>query len=550
MRDGKEVVGEKGAVAAWPEEAARIGARIIDAGGNAMDAAAAASLACAVLSPDKNGIGGYVLAAVVLEGKTGRVWSLDANAKAPAAAREDLYGILPERENPKGINENEYGCSVVDDANIHGPLAVAVPGQLAGMGMLWEQWGRLKWPDIVAPCQALVAEGFPYGEELARNIAAMEKVLRRYPASAAHLMPEGRLPVPDDIWHRPDMEQTLRRLAEAGWRDMYEGELGLRIADGVQEMGGILSREDMAQFEPRLSEPYQATYRDARLYGPILPNGCLSSLQILQMLDCFAPVADSTVEYWHRWAEVLKLAWRDRLRYVGDPDFVDVPIERLLSRDYAAGRVEGLVQHPERVDLESWGLSSQTVPETLHLSAADAEGNVVAATITQGGNLGSGVVVAGTGVVLNHGMNRLDPRPGGANSVAPYKRPLNNTAPMIVRLPVSKMGASRSDAAPRDVATGLPGGRRIIAVGAQLAQRVIDFAASPQQAAEATRLHVVVEEPLEVRPDMDEELVIGLEKMGHRIKRNNNIGGMAHIAEYLREEQKTRAGGGGWAAGV
>jgi gamma-glutamyltranspeptidase len=121
---------------------------------------------------------------------------------------------------------------------------------------------------------------------------------------------------------------------------------------------------------------------------------------------------------------------------------------------------------------------------------------------------------------------------------------------MIVRLPVSKMGASRSDAAPRDVATGLPGGRRIIAVGAQLAQRVIDFAASPQQAAEATRLHVVVEEPLEVRPDMDEELVIGLEKMGHRIKRNNNIGGMAHIAEYLREEQKTRAGGGGWAAGV
>ena len=537
MVEGKEVVGAKGAVAAWPAEAARIGARILDAGGNAMDAAAAASLSCAVMAPDKNGIGGYVLVAVVLEGKTGRVWSLDSNARAPAAARDDLYEILPEREGPKGINEFEYQCSVVDDANIHGPLAVAVPGQMAGIGTLWEQWGRLAWGDIVAPSQQLVADGFPFGAELARNIALLEGVLRRYPASAAHLLPGGRLPQADDIWHRPDMERTLERLAELGWRDMYEGELGRQIVGCVQEMGGILTREDMAQFEPRLTEPYRATYRDAQLYGPILPNGCLSSLQALQMLDGFAPVADNEVEYWHRWAEVLKLVWRDRIRYLGDPDFAEVPIERLLSADYAMGRAEALRNSPERVDLESWGWSSQTVPETLHLSTADVEGNVVAATITQGGNLGSGVVVSGTGIVLNHGMNRLDPRPGHINSVAPYKGPLNNTAPMILRL------------ADRDVATGLPGGRRIIAVGAQLAQRIIDFGSGPQEAAEAPRLHVVVEEPIEVRPDMDEVLVAELKKMGHRIAYNDRIGGMAHIAEYLPRAKSVRAGGGGWAAG-
>ena len=538
MLEGKEIVGKKGVVAAWPAEAARIGARILEAGGNAMDAAAAASLACAVLAPDKNGIGGYVLAAVVLEGKTGKVWSLDANAKAPAAAGEHFYDVLPERESPKGVNENEYNCSVVDDANVHGPLAVAVPGQMAGMGMLWEQWGRLDWQQIVAPCQGLVADGFAYGEALARNIAAMEPVLRRYPASVRHLLPEGRLPVADDIWHRPGMEKTLARLALAGWRDFYEGELGRSIADCVQDMGGILSREDMALFAPRLTEAYQASYRDAQLYGPILPNGCLTSLQILQMLDCFEPVADNSVEYWHRWAEVLKLAWRDRLRYLGDPDFAAVPFARLLSREYAAGRVETLRQRPERVDFESWGLSSQTLPETLHVSTADAEGNVVAVTISQGGNLGSGVVVDGTGIVLGHGMNRLDPRPGGVNSVAPYKRPLNNVAPMIIRM------------ADRDVATGLPGGRKIISVGAQLAQRVVDFGAGAKGAAAAPRLHVVVEEPIEVSSDIDEHMVIGLEQMGHRVERNARIGGMAHIAEYLHEQQQVRAGGGGWAAGV
>ena len=538
MIEGKQVTGSKGAVAAWPEEAARIGARILDDGGNAMDAASAACMACAVMSPDKNGIGGYVFAAVVLEGKTGKIWSLDGNAKAPAAAREDFYEILPERDSPKAVNENEYSCSVRDDANIHGPLAVSVPGQMAGMGMLWEQWGRLEWPQIVAPCQALVADGFAYGESLANNIAALEPVLRRYPASAGHLMPEGHLPAPDDLWHRPDMEKTLARLATAGWRDFYDGELGRAIADGVVAMGGVLTREDMALFAPRLTEPYEAAYRGARLYGPILPNGCLTSLQILQMLDCFEPVADSQAEYWHRWAEVLKLAWRDRLRYLGDPDFADVPIERLLSRDYAAGRVEALVQRPERVDLASWGVSSQSLPETLHVSTADAEGNVVAATISQGGNLGSGVVVDGTGIVLGHGMNRLDPRPGRVNSVAPYKRPLNNVAPMIIRM------------ADRDVATGLPGGRKIISVGAQLAQRVVDFGAGAQEAAEAPRLHVVVEEPIEVSPGMHASLAEQLQSMGHEVERNASIAGMAHIAEYIHEQQQVRAGGGGWAAGV
>ena len=538
MVEGHEVVSVKGAVAAGPKGAAQVGGRILEQGGNAMDAAAATSLACAMMEPQTNGIGGYMMAAVVLEGKTGRLWSLDSNAVSPAGTREDMYEILPKWEGVDAVNENEYDCSVADNANVYGPLAVAVPGQMAGMGMMAEKWGRLKWEEIVAPSQQLLEQGFAYGERLAGSIGSMERVLRRFEATAAHLMPEDKVPSAEDVWHRPDMEKTLARLAAVGWRDFYEGEIGWKIAAALQEMGGVLTREDMANFAPRFSEPYAITYRDAQVYGPILPNGCLSSLQILQMLECFEPVADDQVLYWHRLAEVLKLGWRDRLLYAGDPDFVEVPIERLLSKDYAAGRVEGVKQFPEWVDRSGWGLSSASLPETLHLSTADAEGNVVAATITQGGTFGSCVAVPGTGIILGHGMCRLDPRPGRANSVAPGKRPLNNVAPIILRT------------AERDVAIGLPGGRRIISVVPRMAQLMVDFGASAFEVASAPRMHVTSEEPVEAQTTLDEDIVRGLEEMGHRIEPVATVASAAHIAEYFKADGKIRAGGNTWAVGA
>lgn len=537
MVEGKQVTSGVGAVAAYPEEAARIGAKVLEAGGNAMDAAAAAGLACCMLAPQKNGVGGYVLAAVVLEGKTGKVWSLDANATAPAAAGEDIYEILPAGPR-RGVNENEYNCSVVDNANVYGPLAVAVPGQLAGMGTLSERWGRLKWDQIVAPSQALLADGFAYGGELAGDIAAMEPVWRKYEPTAAHLMPEGRLPRADDIWHRPDMEGTLARLAAVGWRDFYDGQLGRQIADFVGDSGGILTRADMAGYAPRLTAPYGVTYRGAPVWGPVLANGSLSSLQALHMLDCLPPGAPGDPQYWHRLAEVLKRVWRDRLLYLGDPDFVDVPVQRLLSPEYAAGRVEDIRQFPDEVDGRGWGLSSRSLDETLHVSTADAEGNVVAATLTQGGNFGSCLTVPGTGIILGHGMCRLDPRPGGPNAVAGGKRPLNNVAPMIACLPG------------RDVATGLPGGRRIVSVGTQLVQRIVDWDATALQAAIGARLHVGIQEPLELLDTLSVDVVEALRLQGHAVEVAKRIGGYAHNAEFLRDQKRVRAGGNGWAAGV
>ena len=267
MTEGHQVLADRGAVSAQQPAAARIGAQILAQGGNAMDAATATSLACCMLAPQSNGIGGYMSAAVVLEGSTGRVWSLDANAVAPAAAHEHMYDILPARRDNMDTNEKEYACSVRDDANVYGPQSVAVPGQMAGMGFLHESWGKLPWAAIVAPAQELLADGFPYGSALAGAIRSQASILRRFPATFSHLAPQGELPSPDDIWHRPDMERTLARLAQAGWRDFYDGELGRTIGDYVQASGGALTREDMAAFAPRLTEPYQITYRDVPVYG-------------------------------------------------------------------------------------------------------------------------------------------------------------------------------------------------------------------------------------------------------------------------------------------
>ena len=267
------MTGSRGVVAAESELVAGAGERVFAEGGNAFDAAAAACLACAVRHPDKNGIGGYLMAAVVLEGDSGRVWSLDSNARAPAAAHDRMYDVGPVQGGPKGTNEDEYDCTVAGNANVHGPLAVAVPGQMAGIGALWERWGRLPWARIVQPSLDLAADGFPFGEALQASIAGLEPVIRRFPGSAEHLLPGGQVPSPDEVWHPSGVERTLRRLVDAGWRDFYDGETGRAVADSVSEAGGVLTRADMAAFEPGVTEPYGTRYREGEIFGAILPNG-------------------------------------------------------------------------------------------------------------------------------------------------------------------------------------------------------------------------------------------------------------------------------------
>lgn len=482
MIEGNEILAAKGVVATGPAEAARVGARLFDRGGNAFDAAAAACLACAMLEPQAVDLGGYVAAGVVLEGKSGRLWSIDANSVAPMAAREDMFEVLPLEPGKRGINEIEYGCSVRDDANIYGPRAVGVPGFVAGVGVLWERWGQLAWGEVLAGAREIGEHGLD-DSQVRDAIETKREPLASFGAA----------------WHRPDLAHTLARLAAAGWRDFYDGEIGRSIADFVAGQGGALTRADMAAFTPRVTEPLAGRYRDAHVYTAIDPNGGFSVLEVLEQLGAAAPRPRDTVEYWDALAKALQQMWRQRLDTTGT----------------AAGR-----------------------HGTIHVAAADHEGNLVSMTISQGGLFGSCLAVPGTGVILGHGMCRFDPHPELPNSPGPGKRPLNNVCPLIVRLP------------DRDVAIGARGGRRIVSVCPQFVQRIVDDGASAFAAVRAPRMHILTNQPLEISIDFDPLLRDQLAALGHHIVVSNEVAGAAHGAEILRTDGRLRAGGNTWAAGV
>jgi gamma-glutamyltranspeptidase/glutathione hydrolase len=491
--EGTEIVCQHGAVATGPEDAARTGADVLERGGNAFDAAAAACLACAVLEPQAVDIGGYVLAAVVLDGASGRVWSLDANTVAPAASTPGMFRIERQRPGTATVNEREYACSVADDANFYGPLSTGVPGFLGGVGMLWERWGRLPWPEVVAPAHALVQRGLPW-DLVRKDVDFKRAAINRFRDTAAFMVPAG------DLWLRPDLARTLQRLAAEGWRDFYTGSLGREIADFVCAQGGILTREDMAAFSPLITEPLSTAYRGAALHTAIAPNGGFSVLSALADLESATLPPDSDTRYWTTMAATITRMWTERL--------ADSP-------------PTGATKHG-----------------TVHVSAADREGNLVSATISQGGLFGSCLTVPGTGIILGHGMCRFDPHPGRTNSVAPGKRPLNNVCPLLIRMP------------DRDIAIGTRGGRRIVSVALQLAQRVIDQNTTVHQAAVAPRIHTITGDPLEISRNFPPIMRDALQRAGYRTEVPDEVAGAAHGAELLHDSGAIRAGGNTWAAGV
>ena len=499
--EGLHILCEGGAVATGPAEAAKAGAAILTEGGNAVDAAAAACLACAVMEPQAVDLGGYALAAVVLEGKTGLLWSVDANTVAPAAATPDMFRVEPVRSGNNTVNEREYGCSVADDANFYGPLAVSVPGFVAGVGTLWERWGTLPWPQLVEPAHALVASGVPYSL-VRKDVEFKRHAIVRYPSTSALLLPYGpdRVPDDNDVWYRPDLAHTLERIAAAGWRDFYTGGIGHTIADFIQSQGGILTRDDLAAFEPRITTPDSGAYHGAEIHTAIAPNGGFSVLAALADLERQTSPPDSDPRYWDSMAKVLVRMWTARL--------TDSP--RLGTGNHG----------------------------TVHVSAADRFGNVVSATITQGGLFGSCLAVPGTGIILSHGMCRFDPHPGLSNSAGPKLRPLNNLCPLIVRTK------------DRDIAVGTRGGRRIVSVTVQMAQRIVDQGSDVYEAAAAPRIHTITGEPLEISNNFDPAIRHALERAGYRSEIPEQVAGAAHGAEFLHASRQIRAGGNTWAAGI
>jgi gamma-glutamyltranspeptidase/glutathione hydrolase len=486
--------GRSTAAVATPHPAAAAAGRdILLRGGNAVDAAVAAVLACCVATPGMVGLGGYGGSLVAFLG--GKAVAIDFDSRAPLAYRPDLYAGDPVKYE-------------------QGYLAITVPAVLAGLDLALTRFGTARWAAVSGPAIALAGDGVTVTPDLKRTLDNWWK--KADPVSRRAFFPGGSVPDAGSAWLQRDLARLLRCLATDGPASFYHREVPRTIVQQIREHGGILAEDDFAAYRPAVVEPLTIEYRGHRIYTPPPPSGGLTSLQILRTLERFdiAALKPWGAEYFHLVAESAKLAWRDRAACVGDPDVTPVPVDRLLS-DETAARNAALIRRAGSVGDRSSAPNTRGSPHTVNVVTADAAGNVVSLTATQGYLYGSSVVIDGLGLVMNHGMSRFDPNAGSPNAAAPGKRMLHNMAPTVI---VGRDG-------PAFAAVGLPGGPKIVTVTAQLVVSLIDFAASPARAATAGRVHAEADEPVAVSSAVPDDVIDELRALGHTVRRGQDVGG-------------------------
>ncbi|MEO6435320.1 MAG: gamma-glutamyltransferase [Tepidisphaeraceae bacterium] len=475
--------------------------KILRAGGNAIDAAVAALSTVCVVLPQQCGFGGFGGSMVVqlaptdnqAHNRPGKAIALDFDSRAPLAFRDDLFS---------GDHSDKSTC---------GYLAVTVPAVVAGMGFALREFGTMPWAAVTENAIDLAERGFTVDAETRRQLETW--FAGADPVSIRALFSNGKLPAIGELWIQKDLAAMLRILATQGPEAFYHGEIPRRIVKQVREHGGVLSEEDFARYQPTLVEPLRIDYRGHALFTPPPPSGGISMLQILKTLEQFdlSKLAPWSADYFHLLVEAAKLCWADRAMCLGDPDFVKMPIEDLLSAPSAAARAA-------KINRNGIGLAAEnpidTGPHTSNVSIIDGQGNVVSITATQGNLFGSGVVIDGLGLLMGQGMSRFDFVPGHPNRPAPGKRMHHNMSPTIA----TKQGRPFA-------AVGLPGGPKIITVTAQLLAGLIDFAATARQAIDAPRVHTDCGEPIGISAWADDAIIARLESLGHTLERGQSIGG-------------------------
>jgi gamma-glutamyltranspeptidase/glutathione hydrolase len=424
-----------------PPLAAQAGMDVLASGGNAVDAVVAAALVGAVVSINNCGIGGYGGHMVIAPADGQNVTAIDFNSAAPAAARPDMYPL------------DERG-RVRDRLNEHGWLAAGVPGTLAGVQLALDRCGSRPLREVAQPAIRLAREGFPVSRSLVAVIRGARAELLKTPAAARLLLVDGEPPAEGSVHRNPELAAMLQTLADRGSVEtFYRGDIAQRIAEECHKRGGLITVADLAAYRAREMKTLRCQWNGFSIHTAPLTAGGATVLQAIGFLKALSwPTQPATdPRSIHTLLEALRVAWGDRLRLLGDPEQVRVPLDRLLSDGYAsevAARVRAAVQEQKPVPVATDG---RPAGGTLHLNAVDAHGLMVALTLTHGNAFGAQVAVEGLGLLLGHGMLRFDPRPGRPNSPGPGKRPLHNMCPTVVL----------RDGKPA-VALGAGGGRRIV----------------------------------------------------------------------------------------
>lgn len=487
---------DAGLVVGQPQ-AARAGMAILESGGNAVDAAVTAALVAGVVAVQQCGIGGYGGHMVIASGDGKKITAIDFNSTAPAAARPEMFAL-----NDKG--------QVKDQRNSLGWLAAGVPGTLAGMQLALDRYGSRPFADIVQPAIEHARSGFEVTSGLATAIRANAGSLRKDAASAKLLLDQGERLQQGKTFRNPDLADMLQKLAERKSVDsFYRGDFGRQIAAEFQKHGGLVTPEDLAAYQAREVSPLALEWRGSTIYTAPLTAGGLTVLQGLAALKALGwetqPAADPRTT--HARLEALRVAWDDRLRLLGDPEKAAVPVERQLSEGHArqtARRVKKAVAEGKPLPGSGDG---RPAGGTVHLSAVDRNGMMVALTLTHGSYFGAQVTVAGLGLILGHGMSRFDPRPGLPNSIGPGKRPLHNMCPTIVvrdGRPVLALGAT--------------GGRKIPNTVLDVLAHYVGRNTSLSEAMAASRLHTEGDLHVLLEPRWPAETTAYLKKVGYDVK--------------------------------
>jgi gamma-glutamyltranspeptidase/glutathione hydrolase len=510
--------------------ASEVGREILQQGGNAVDAAVAVGFALAVVHPEAGNIGGGGF--MIIRPRDGSVHALDYRETAPASASRDMYRAAGE------------------DASVTGHLSVGVPGAVAGLTEAHRRFGRLPFASVIGPAIRLANEGFVVDEYRSASIGEDSARLVLFPASRATFLPNGRPPIPGTTFNQPELGATLEAIRDSGAAGFYGGWVADHLVAEMKRGGGIITHQDLASYRVIWRDPVVISYRGYTIYSmPPASSGGVTMGEILNIMEAFGtlpPFGSATLM--HREAEAMRRAFTDRNTYLGDPGFVHNPVDRLLSKTYAAELQKQIGEHASvtpRFDPSVPGGSSTT-----HYSVVDADGNAASCTTTLNNSYGSAVTVTGAGFLLNDEMDDFATSPGEpnmyglvqgeANAIAPGKRMLSAMTPSIVLDPRHQLY----------LIVGTPGGPRIITMVYHVISNVIDHRMALPDAVVAPRMHHQgLPDSLQVESDgFLPETLDSLRSRGHGIAARGNWGDVEAIIRTPAGWQGVsdpRRGGGG-----
>ena len=490
------------------------GVGILKEGGNAVDAAVAVGFTLAVVYPYAGNLGGGGF--MLIHERSGRNIFVDYREKAPLAATANMY--LDAQGN------------VIPNASIVGYRAIGVPGSVAGLVHAEQKYGRLTLEQVMAPAIRLATDGFVLTDEEAASLH--DKVMTGFPASRTIFQRDGDFYKAGEVFRQPELAETLRKIARDP-EDFYRGAMARQIADAIQKGGGLITAEDMARYTVKDRAPIVGRYRGYTVVSAPPPSS--GGVALVEMLNILAgynlrPLGDRTAPEMHLIVEAFRRAYMDRSNYLGDPDYVKIPIEQLTSLKYAAAWRASIEADRASVsaDLErpagflpappTMADVRQEAADTTHFSVMDAQGDAVSVTTTLNGAYGSGVTVPGLGFLLNDEMDDFAAKQGvpnmygliqgPTNAIAPGKRPLSSMTPTIV-LKDGKVS----------MVLGSPGGGTIITTVANIFLSVADEGLNIQQAVDAPRFHQqYLPDAVMLEPGISSAAIAGLRAMGYTLK--------------------------------